>query len=167
MIHFIVVQLVYLLVLCVTTPHIYADMIHFIPRFLSLFRHALQEIIPACACMRNHSLVPAVTVENDPIRSRAASGVNLEAAQNGELVIRARVGEIEAFVIIVYMRILVLADGLVLGIVVAALLDCVVDIGLIVARAAAFIDALPLRDDQREASLDGVKNVQWREDRLW
>lgn len=151
-------------------PHVYhasADMKHLTLSFLSLFRHALQEVIPACACVRNHSLVPAVTVENDPIGSRAASGVDLEAAKDGELIIRARVGEIEAFVIVVYMRILVLADGLVLGIVVAALLDCIVDIGLIVACAAAFINALPLRDGQREASLGGRENLQWREDRRW
>lgn len=102
--------------------------------------------------MRNHPLVRAVTGENDPIGARAASGVELVAAQNGELVIRARAGEVDAFVIIVCVRILARADGLVLGIVTAALLNGGVDIGLIVARVAALVDALPLRDDQREKS---------------
>ena len=100
--------------------------------------------------MRNHPLVRAITGENDPIGTRAASSVDLVAAQDGELVIRARAGEVDAFVIIVCVRILARADGLALGIVAAALLNGGVDIGLIVARVAALVDALPLRDDQRE-----------------
>lgn len=118
-----------------------------------LFRHTLQEIIPACACVRNHPLVRAVTGENDSIRSRTASGVDLVAAQDGEFVIRTRVGEINAFVIVVCVRIFVFTDGGVLFIVVAALLDGVVDVGLIVTRAAALIDALSLREGQREKSV--------------
>lgn len=100
--------------------------------------------------MRNHPLVRAVTGENDPIGTRTASGVDLVVAQDWELVIRARVGEVDAFVIVVRMRILARADGFVLGIVAAALLNGGVDIGLIVARVAALVDALPLRNGQRE-----------------
>ena len=109
----------------------------------------MQEIIPARARVRNHPLVRAVTREDDPIRPRAASGVDLVAAQDGELIVRARVGEVEPFVIVVRMRILVVADGRALGIVVAALLDSSVDVGLVVARPAALIDALPLSEGQR------------------
>lgn len=42
------------------------------------------------------------------------------------------------------MRILVIADGPALGVIVAALLDGGIDVGLIVACVAALIDALPL-----------------------
>ena len=131
----------------------------------NLFRHALQEIIPACACVRNHPLVCALTGENDSIRPRTASGIDLIATQDGEFVIRTRVGEVEALVIIVYVRIFVFTDGGVLFIVVAALLDSVVDVGLIVTRAAALIDALSLREGQkREISSSTGEDVRRRED---
>ena len=99
--------------------------------------------------MRNHPLVRAVTGENDSIRSRTASGVDLVAAQDGEFVIRTRVGEIEAFVIVVDVWIFVFTDGGGPCMVVAPLLDGVVDVGLIVTGAAALIDALSLREDQK------------------
>lgn len=115
--------------------------------------------------MRNHPFVRAVTGENDSIRSRTASGVDFVAAQDGEFVIRTRVGEIEAFVIVVYVRIFVFTDGAALFIVVAALLDGVVDVGLIVTRAAALIDALSLREGQkREISSSTGEDVRRRGD---
>lgn len=110
----------------------------------NLLRHALQEIIPAGAGVRNHALVRAVAGENDAVGPRAAAGVDLVAAQDGELVVGGIVGEIEAFVVVVHVRILVVADGLVLRVVVAALLDGVIDVGLIVARLAAIVHALSL-----------------------
>lgn len=96
--------------------------------------------------MRNHCLVRAVGVENDTVRPRAAAGVDLVAAQDGEFVKGPRVGETESFIIFVLVRILATADLLALGVVVAALVDGVVDVGLVVACVPAPLDALPLRE---------------------
>lgn len=94
--------------------------------------------------MRNHALVRAAAGENDTVGPRATAGVDLVAAQDGELVVGAIVREIEAFVVVVHVWILVVADSLTLRVVVAALLDGVVDVGLIVARLTALVHALSL-----------------------
>lgn len=83
--------------------------------------------------MRNQPLQRTPPCENYSIRPGTAARIWLERVQDGELIIRARGGEIESFVVVVDVRVAVGADGLASVEVVAALGDGVVDGGLIVA----------------------------------
>ena len=107
----------------------------------------LQKIIPTRTCMRNHTLILAPTIrKNHPVRARAAAGIHMIATENGKLLVRLRVRKRETFIVVVGVR--VPAHCLALLEVGAALGDCDVDVGLIVAGATAGVDALPLGENQ-------------------
>lgn len=62
---------------------------------------ALQEIIPTRALVRNQACQVPVVVEDDAIRAWAAAAVDLVRTQDRELIVGARDGEGEAFVVVV------------------------------------------------------------------
>lgn len=97
--------------------------------------------------MRNQPLQRATPREHHPIGTRAAPRVRLEAMQDRKLVVRAVGGEVEAFVVVVHVRVVARADLLVRLQVGAAFADGGVDGGLVVAGGAAGCDALALGEE--------------------
>ena len=103
--------------------------------------------------MGNYTLVPASAIrEDDSIRAGTSPRVNLVATKNRKLLVRFRIWEREAFVIIVGMRVLVRADGLAFLEIRAALRNGFVDVGLVIASASACINALALKLPQVDQS---------------
>lgn len=103
--------------------------------------------------MRNRLLKYAVRVKKDPIGTRATARVGLPGVEDGELLIRAGIGQAEAFIVVKRMRVAVTADGLIVAVIVATLAHGFVDIGLPVADAAAGVDTgLTLRTDKEGVS---------------
>lgn len=86
------------------------------------------KIVPTRTGMRHCQLKDTIRVENDPIRTWATAGVRLIALEDGELLIRAGIGKGEAFVVVEGVRIVVAADGLTIGVVVAALVHCFINV---------------------------------------
>lgn len=104
----------------------------------------LQEIIPTRPRMRNQPLRRATPREHHPIGPWAAPRIRLKTMQDRKLVVRAVGGEVEAFVVVVHVRVVARADLLVRLQVGAAFADGGVDGGLVVAGGAAGFDALAL-----------------------
>ena len=73
---------------------------------------ALDEVVAARAVVGDGAGVLAVLVEDDPVCARRAAGVGLEAAQDRELLVRARDGEVEPLPIVEGVRVVVAADRL-------------------------------------------------------
>ena len=94
--------------------------------------------------MRNDALISARLSEDNAIRPWTSARVRLVATEDGEFVVRAGAGKVEAFVVVVDVGIFIRTDGLAFFEVVAALGDGFVDVGLPVARRAACVDALAL-----------------------
>ena len=94
--------------------------------------------------MCDQALEGTIIIEDDAICTGATSSVRLVGIQDRELVIRFRLRELKAFVVVVDVRIIAATDGLASLIVGAALIDGFVDVGLIVAGGAAGVDALAL-----------------------
>ena len=93
--------------------------------------------IPTRSGMRHCPLKYAIRVENDPIRTWVAAGVGLIGLEDGELLIRAGTGQAECFIIVECMRVVVAANRLAVAVIVAALVDGIIDIRLPVADATA------------------------------
>lgn len=68
---------------------------------------ALHEVITACSGVRNSALVVATLIENDTVRTGAASIIRVEAAQDREFVVRGLPGEVKTLAVIVLVRIVV------------------------------------------------------------
>ena len=92
-----------------------------------------------------HALVGAIPGEDDTIRSRTSSSIDLLVTENGELVVGSRVWEAETLVIVVLVRILVVTHCRAILVVAIALLHRGVDVILRVACAAAGFCTLALR----------------------
>lgn len=105
---------------------------------------ALREVPATHPGVGNQALQRAPPREHHSVWPGVTPRIRLEGVQDGELVVRARGGEIKAFVVVVHMRVAVAADGLAAVQVVAALGDGGVDSGLVVAGAGAGVDALAL-----------------------
>lgn len=112
-----------------------------------LIHSALQKVIATRARMGNDPLVCTAPRENDSVCTRAASCVDLEAAQYRKLVIRSTGWEAEPFVVVVLVRVSSrIAAGVQIG---AALGDGVIDVRLIITGAAASIDTLTASDGRK------------------
>lgn len=90
--------------------------------------------------MRNHALEPPLPIKHHPIRARLPPPKRRFARQDGKFIVRRRIGEIEALVVLVLMGVPI-GGGAGLQVAVA-LLDGGVDVGLAVAGAAAGVGAL-------------------------
>ena len=101
--------------------------------------------------MRDQTLKVTIIIEDDAISTRAPPSVRLVGIEDGELVIWFRLGELEAFVVVVDMRVTAATDGLASLIVGATLIDSLINVGLIVAGGAAGIDTLALDKRGRSA----------------
>lgn len=89
--------------------------------------------------MRNQGSIFPVTIENNSISPWLATRENIKRAEDRVFVVRAGDVEIEAFVVLVPVRIVVLGvAGLLEGV---AFFQRRVDVGLLVAGAAAGGDA--------------------------
>lgn len=63
--------------------------------------------------MRYHARKLAATIENNSVWTRACAPIeDSSAGEDGELVPRARGGEVEPFVVVVAVRVVIGADGL-------------------------------------------------------
>lgn len=91
--------------------------------------------------MRNNALEITIVVKNHPIRSRTATGIHLIRVQDGKLLVRFRVREVEPLVVVVRVGIVAAPRGAALSVVGATLRDGGVDVALVVACAAAGVDA--------------------------
>lgn len=110
--------------------------------------------------MRNQPLQRATPREHHPIGTWAAPRVRLETVQDRKLVVGAISREIEAFVVVVYVRVVARADLLVRLQVGAAFADGGVDGGLVVAGRATGLDALALEGGR--VSADGGEGCEER-----
>lgn len=100
---------------------------------LCLTSLALQEIVTAGSSMSNHSLEIAVCIKDDSIWARTSARVYLVGAQDRKLLIRLRVREAEAFVVVVRVRVFIATDRLALPVVAAALVHGSINVRLPVA----------------------------------
>lgn len=82
---------------------------HIIPLYLhhTLLRRASHKVITTSTRMRNHTRQFIVSVENHPIRSGRATSINIVVAHDRILVVGAANREIEAFIVVVLMRVVV------------------------------------------------------------
>ena len=83
--------------------------------------------------MCNNTFIRPIPSEDHTIRPRTTTSIRLKAAQDWELVVRPRIREADTLVIFVLVWVLAGTDCLVVGVVVVALLDSGVDVGLVVA----------------------------------
>ena len=92
--------------------------------------------------MRNDAREVPVAIEHDPIGTGAATGVDLEGVQDGELVVGPSDGrEVEALIVVVLVRVGAGAGGLAGCVERVAGGDGGGDVGRPVAGAAARVDA--------------------------
>ncbi len=70
---------------------------------------ASDEVVSARASVGDGVLEVAVRVKDDAVRAGRATRIDRARAQDGELVPRARVGEVEAFVVVVLMGVVAAA----------------------------------------------------------
>lgn len=112
------------------------------PRVLSrLISRTFDEIVIACTGVCDDKSEDSVLVEDDSVGAGAAAGVHLVAAQDGELIPRARDADVESLAVVKLVRVVVGAHGLSLLVVRVALVDGGVDVGLPVAGRATGVDA--------------------------
>jgi hypothetical protein len=113
--------------------------------------------------MRDRASKISIAVENHSVGSGAAAGVDLEAAQNGELVPGAADGEVKALVVAVLVRVVIRTQSLPVLEQAVAFVDGGVDVGLPVAGAAAGFDT-GLALDEKVAAGEGVDGSQGHEE---
>ena len=116
----------------------------------------LQEVIPTGARMRNDPFKITVAIKNNTISSRTSASIDSVAAQDWELLIRARIREAKPLVVVVGVGVIVVADRLARLVVVAPLLDGGVDVGLRVAGRATSVGALPLVNNVSARKYEGL-----------
>ena len=76
----------------------------------------------------NHTFILARSGEYNSVSPRASSRVDFVAVEDGEFVVRSRIREIEALVIVVLVRILITAHSLAILIVAVTLFHGSIDI---------------------------------------
>jgi hypothetical protein len=78
------------------------------PSSILVFR-ASDKVVPARARVRQRALELPSSVEDDAVSTRRAARVGVIRAEDGKLVPRPLVGEVEAFVVVVLVRVVVVA----------------------------------------------------------
>ena len=100
---------------------------------------AVNKVVATGSGVGDDIFVIAVAIEDDSVWSRAATGVGLVAAQDGEFVVGSAVRERESLIVVVLVRVSTRSAA---GVQVpVALIEGSVDIGLVVAGAATCLDA--------------------------
>ena len=100
--------------------------------------------------MRYHPFVRPVPREYHSISSWTASSVDLVVVENREFVVRARVWESEALIVVILMGIFVAAHGFTILVVAVALLYSGINVGLVVACGTTGLDTLALKEVSRK-----------------
>lgn len=95
--------------------------------------------------MHDHTRQLLVGVENDAVSPGRATAVDVVRLENGELVVRTLDGEVDTFIVVVLVRVVVAALGLARRVEAVSLLHRVVDGRLRVAGAAAGVGAVVAR----------------------